>query len=389
MRVTLILTGRLSLLPLHAARYRHDGREVCFLDQFAVAYAPSATALGEIRRRMTKREDAPLRLVGVGNPLPPVDGLRNLHDQIQKAVAALPADETTADLLTALKQMVAKPTEELVHEGFTLQRLVRRLPQRWGQPLTHLLELVNRWPLSLRYARAELESIVDLLPAEAATSLYEEEATHRALTSQMAGATLLHLSCHGSFRPDEPLQSALHLADAPLTLADIISPQFTALDDAQLVVLSACQTAITDFGNLPEESFGLPAGWLQAGVPAVIGTLWPVDDASTALLMTRTYELMLEGGAEPIQALRQAQIWLRDLTNADLEVYLEHHEAIAQARREAAQRMPFSLLAELFEVVVTHDPTARPYADPYFWASFTYNGPPGRSAPISSPGGAK
>ena len=341
--------------------------------------------MGAVRRR--SRPVQHLRLTGVGNPLPPVSQLRDLHRQIHEAVSALPRDTKSADLLTALEQLASLPTEELVHEGFALRGLARRLPERLGQPLAHLLSLVNRWPLSLRYARAELESIVDLLPLGTAVPLYEEEATHDALLARMEGATLLHFSCHGSFRSDEPLQSALHLADRPLTLQEMMEPDFTALDDARLVTLSACQTAIGDFNDLPEEAIGLPAGLLQAGAPAVIGTLWPVDDASTALLMSRTYELMLGEGKLPLQALRQAQLWLRDLTNTDLEIYLDQHESIAIARRQAAQRMPLSLIAELFEVVVTaEDPAARPYADPRYWAPFTFNGMLGQTIPILTGG---
>ncbi|MEF3274250.1 MAG: CHAT domain-containing protein [Chloroflexus sp.] len=54
-----------------------------------------------------------------------------------------------------------------------------------------------------------------------------------------------------------------------------------------MVVLSACQTAITDFQRLPDESIGLPGGFLQASVPAVVSTLWSIPDNGTALLMYR------------------------------------------------------------------------------------------------------
>ncbi|MGB9872576.1 MAG: CHAT domain-containing protein, partial [Anaerolineae bacterium] len=142
-----------------------------------------------------------------------------------------------------------------------------------------------------------------------------------------------------------------------------------------LAVLSACQTAITDFRDLPEEAVGLPAGLLQAGAPAVVGTLWPVADASTALLMTRFYEVLLQEGEPPAQALRRAQLWLRDLTNADLEAYLTTHWRLAEARRESARRMPLSLVEELMlQVLTTDDPAGRPFADPYFWAPFTFTG---------------
>ena len=76
-------------------------------------------------------------------------------------------------------------------------------------------------------------------------------------------------------------------------------------------MLSACQTAIQDFANLPDEAIGLPGGLTQAGVPSVLGTLWSVNDASTALLMVRFYELLLQDRLPPPVALRQAQLWLR------------------------------------------------------------------------------
>ncbi|MGQ9803805.1 MAG: CHAT domain-containing protein, partial [Anaerolineae bacterium] len=374
--VTLIPTGRLALLPLHAARYRRDGQEVCFLDEFTVAYVPSATALLEAGRRRKAAPPGPPRLVGVGNPLPPAESLADLHRQLQEAVAALPDDPAIAPWRANLQQLVARPTAELRHEGFLLRHLVLRLPERLGEPVQRLLDLSRQWPLSLRYARAELQSIVDLLPPDAALPFYEEAATRAALLPHLADATHLHFSCHGTFDPNQPLESALLLAgDDRLTLQDMLTPGFAALDRARLVVLSACQTAITDFRDLPEETIGLPAGLLQAGAPAVIGTLWPVDDASTALLMTRAYELMLQEGEPPAEALRRAQRWLRDLTNAELEAYLEGHRAIAEARRQAAQRMPLSLIAELLiQVTTTEDPKARPYADPYFWAPFTFSG---------------
>ncbi len=67
-------------------------------------------------------------------------------------------------------------------------------------------------------------------------------------------------------------------------------------------------------------------------MPAFIGTLWPVDDLPSALLMTRFYELALP--AENRQtlaadaALRTAAIWLRGLDGAGLNEFLVHHEAL-------------------------------------------------------------
>ena len=234
--VTLVPTGWLSLLPLHAATYTVDGETRCLLGEFDVAYAPSARVLVAAQREATIRQGA-LRIAGVGNP--------------------------TRDL---------------------------------------------------RYAGPEQASICELLPAGAATAFYEEQARHEALWRALPDATIAHLSCHGSFAND-PLDSALHLAGGDrLTLRELVADDTSALANLRLVVMSACQTAITDFQRVPDESIGLPGGFLQAGVPAVVGTLWSVDDLSTALLMHRFYELYLLGDSaaelgpqSPGRALRLAQ----------------------------------------------------------------------------------
>jgi len=358
---------------LHAARYRVDGREVCFLDEFAVSYAPSAQAMVAARQRLATLPDSPHRLVGVGNPLPSVEALRDLHRQLQEAVAALPADPAIASERQQLTDLVARPTADLIHQDAELRKLVQRLPEWLGEPVQHLLALSRQWPLSLPVARAELQSVADLLPPGCADALYEQEATHNALWERLRQATLVHFACHGSFNPDDPLRSALHLADRDLTLEELLTER-RELRTTRLAVLSACQTAITDYRDLPEEAIGLPAGLLQAGSPAVVGTLWPVEDVSTALLMTRFYEYLLNEGAPPAQALCAAQRWLRDLTNAELESYLDTHRRCAEARRESAQRMPLTLIEELKSQTIINDPEQRPFADPARWAPFTFTG---------------
>jgi len=306
--IVLIPTGRLSLLPLHAGRYVLDGRDVCFLDEFTVSYAISATALAKARQESRARSDTQLRLVGVGNPLPE-------------------SSEAAEDR-----------------------------------------------PGGLPFAQAELESIADMLPDGAACAFYEHNATRQSLLDALPGANLVHLSCHGRFRADDPLESGLLLADGELTLRDIIAAGFTALAATRLAVLSACQTAIHDFAKLPDEAIGLPAGLTQAGVPAVLGTLWSVNDASTALLMVRFYELLLQKHLPPPVALHLAQIWLRDATNAELDAYLSGHETIALARQSQSERMPLSAVHALLSQVLKGDPNERPYSHPYYWAPFVFYG---------------
>jgi CHAT domain-containing protein len=121
-------------------------------------------------------------------------------------------------------------------------------------------------------------------------------------------------------------------------------------------------------------------------VPAVVGSLWPVNDLSTALLMHRFYELHLHGDTttslapqEPARALRLAQVWLRDLTFQAMYAYFERHAALhgAESLAETVERMPGALIDQGLlraEHGMFTDPAARPFAAPRYWAAFTFNG---------------
>jgi CHAT domain-containing protein len=74
----------------------------------------------------------------------------------------------------------------------------------------------------------------------------------------------------------------------------------------QLVVLSACQTALGK--NVRGEGLiGLTRGFMYAGASGVVSSLWKVDDEATAELMRQFYFHMLQEGLPPAAALRAAQ----------------------------------------------------------------------------------
>jgi CHAT domain-containing protein len=76
---------------------------------------------------------------------------------------------------------------------------------------------------------------------------------------------------------------------------------------AELVVLSACQTALgKDVKG--EGLIGLTRGFMYAGAKRVVASLWQVDDSATAELMQRFYAKMLRDGLRPAAALREAQV---------------------------------------------------------------------------------
>jgi CHAT domain-containing protein len=64
----------------------------------------------------------------------------------------------------------------------------------------------------------------------------------------------------------------------------------------ELVVLSACRTALgkeVRGGGL----VGLVRGFMYAGAPRVVASLWDVRDEATAELMKRFYRKLVRGGA--------------------------------------------------------------------------------------------
>ena len=165
------------------------------------------------------------------------------------------------------------------------------------------------------------------------------------------------------------MQSGLELANhEPLTLAKIIG-HFN-LENTRLVTLSACETGITDIRQAPDEYLGLPAGFLQAGAPAVVSTLWAVNDLSTMLLMERFYQLHLKEAQDLPVALRNAQIWLRDVTAGELAQRFADEEDVLLS----ATRTSISMASNSFARFTKLDPKEQPFAHPYYWAPFTFSG---------------
>ncbi|MEH2442152.1 CHAT domain-containing protein, partial [Nostoc sp.] len=209
-----------------------------------------------------------------------------------------------------------------------------------------------------------------------------------------------HFSCHGYFNLTNASKSALILANAPiadtptkpnserylnlrvgethdlekcLTLDKILALK---LEKCRLVTLSACETGLIDFQNTSDEYIGLPSGFLLAGSPSVVSSLWKVDDLSTSFLMIKFYENLfklgrLEAGDIAI-ALKQAQNWLRNLTIEGLDIFLEEYKpqiekVLAQLR--VGQRIRFQ---ESLKRIKQRQPL--PFANPYYWAGFTASG---------------
>ena len=146
-------------------------------------------------------------------------------------------------------------------------------------------------------------------------------ATRRKLEEHLDGKQLLHLATHGLMGSvARPYDASLALtppgAPTPedigfLRLEDLIRSWRSRLSDCELVVLSACETQRGI--RIGDSRMALPVGFFYAGAPAVVASLWKVDDRSAARLMAGFYERMLDGRhTSKLSAFTQARKAMRE-----------------------------------------------------------------------------
>jgi CHAT domain-containing protein len=232
----------------------------------------------------------------------------------------------------------------------------------------------------LLYTNLEVESIRSSFPS--AQVLVKQAATKTALNASqdLPLAHCNHFSCHGEFNLRSPLESALLLADKErLSLGEIFGLN---LNQCRLVTLSACETGLSDPTSVSDEYISLPSGFLYAGSPSVVSSLWAVNDLSTAFLMIKFYENLrnfpkLEAGDVAI-ALNQAQKWLRDLTSEDFEAVFAKYQPqidVILAQLSKGDRFEFQdALDQARKQIQAPDRQPKPFANPYYWAAFTATG---------------
>src|SRR5271165_3258585 len=163
----------------------------------------------------------------------------------------------------------------------------------------------------LKFARQEAAAISKLDPGSVQL---EGQAAREARVKQMlCDYEILHFATHGILDSKDGLQSGLLLAAEPRDGAEdglLQAREIAGLSlSARLAVLSACQTGEGE-ETLGEGLMGLSWAFQAAGCPAVVASLWSVDDASTSLLMTYFYRELTKG-VRTDDALRRAALQLR------------------------------------------------------------------------------
>ncbi|MFE7272974.1 CHAT domain-containing protein [Streptomyces sp. NPDC057623] len=254
-------SGRLGLLPLHAAGHHDDPASPArrtVMDRVVSSYTPTVRALRHARRRRT----------------------------------AIGASDRSL--------VVAMPTTPGLPGGGPL-RYVEAETQALARLLPDPLVLIEPDPGRVSGADGGPPPTRDLVLAE------------------LPGRAVVHFACHGDHDHRDPSASRLLLHDhehSPLTVAALAG---TDLEGAQLAYLSACHTALNAAGHLLDESLHLTGAFQLAGFPGVVGTLWTVDDEVAVDIAEDFYSALLDprGGTLDLgraaHALHRAARRQRDL----------------------------------------------------------------------------
>jgi CHAT domain-containing protein len=157
---------------------------------------------------------------------------------------------------------------------------------------------------------------------------------------------VVHIASHFNFQAGNETKSYLLLGDGGhLSLAQL-KTSANLFGGVQLLTLSACNTGVGDGAEV--EGFGALAQ--RQGAKAVVASLWPVVDASTALLMRELYRIReANPSLTKLEALRQAQI----------ELLQGKITSPSEGRRRA-----------LIHETAAPSPSAQDFRHPYFWAPF-------------------
>jgi len=238
----------------------------------------------------------------------------------------------------------------------------------------------------LPFSDAEVDDLARYFRSQPVNVLRGSAARVSRVTAE-APRGFFHFSGHASYRWDDPLASCLFFSGPDRLSLDALFGEAVSLPRTGRVVLSACETSVSDPRDLADEFLGLAAGFLFAGTPVVVSTLWAVSDLSSALLVSKFYENWLKKKQPASRALRSAQRWLRD--EATRPVVIETVEKMLdrlEARLDEATQWSqegenltrlVRLLNDRRQALLADEaarPGERPFVHPFYWAAFTVAG---------------
>ncbi|MGC1248218.1 MAG: CHAT domain-containing protein, partial [Spirulinaceae cyanobacterium] len=105
---------------------------------------------------------------------------------------------------------------------------------------------------------------------------------------------------------------------------------------------------------------GLPSGFLYAGSSNVVSSLWTVDELPTAFLLIKFIQnLKAKENISVALALNQAQLWLRDATKEELQLWTK------------GLNLDSTWSEEVDDLLAGMKPQEKHFQSPYYWAAFT------------------
>lgn len=239
---------------------------------------PSASTLAALRSGASKLKGVPGAAAVLADPVFGEDDGRLLAAKKRSPPTGASGSDGRSSAMSG---------EKLLGPGFSLRRL----------PLT----------------AQEAEAIKDAASPQDVMIAVGFEASRRTLMKpELRQYRIIHFATHGVLNNVHPELSGIVLSqvdeqgaaqDGMLRLHDIYNLRLPA----ELVVLSACDTGLgKDIRG--EGLASLTRGFMYAGSPRVVATMWKVDDYATSLFMKSFYEYMFKKKLSPAAALRQAQI---------------------------------------------------------------------------------
>jgi CHAT domain-containing protein/Flp pilus assembly protein TadD len=297
-RLAIVSDGALQYIPFAALpepssendkeRNSGAGPQPLFVEHEIVSL-PSASTLATLRRETAGRKPAEKSLAVLADPVFTDDDIR-VRRGVGKAVAqrkTRSADSDETDVVSLQMTRSGRETGVVAAEaGF-------------GRLLS---------------TRREAAAISALVPERERMQALDFDASRTtALRPELGEYRIVHFATHGLLNNIHPELSGIVLSlvdkegqqqDGFLRLQEIYNLKLSA----ELVALSACQTGLGKEIK-GEGLIGLARGFMYAGAPRVVASLWKVDDQATSELMERFYQGML--GPErlrPAEALRQAQL---------------------------------------------------------------------------------
>jgi CHAT domain-containing protein/tetratricopeptide (TPR) repeat protein len=309
-RLLIVADGSLQYIPFGALfqplteTAANGSRYTPMIVAHEIVMLPSASTLAVLRREAAARRAGTThassdRIVAV--LADPVFSSEDARVPRGKSLAPVGATVTPAD-------SPANAPRAAAPEGARVSSSTKDLERSAGE------SGVNAFA-RLRFSRAEAESIRDAATRAGTMEAVDFDANKKvAVSAEFGKHRIIHFATHGLINSVNPELSGIVLSlvdaqgqpqDGFLRLYDIYNLPL----ETDLVVLSACQTALGREVR-GEGLVGLTRGFMYAGAPRVVASLWRIDDRATAELMRRFYTKMLraDNPLRPAAALHEAQV---------------------------------------------------------------------------------